>query len=74
MSDQSNNEGERMGKFLTDAARIEQIPKKGMYKVLDNELYQDDDGFIYLVWRGFQTDNFTWIRSVSYTHLTLPTT
>lgn len=52
-----------MGKFLTDAARIEQIPKKGMYKVLDNELYQDDDGFIYLVWRGFQTDNFTWIRS-----------
>lgn len=52
-----------MGKFLTSASRIEQLPKKGMYKLLDNELYQDDDGAIYLAWRGFQTDNFTWINS-----------
>ena len=52
-----------MGKFLTTASRIEQLPKKGMYKLLDNELYQDDDGSIYLVWRGFETDNFTWINS-----------
>lgn len=52
-----------MGKFLTDAARIQQLPKKGMYKVLDNELYQDDSGSIYLVWRGVETDNFTWINS-----------
>ena len=55
-----------MGKFLTTAARIEQLPEKGMYKVLDNELYKDDDGAIYLVWRGFQTDNYTWINSSDY--------
>ncbi len=52
-----------MGKFLTTAARIEQLPQKGMYKLLDNELYKDDDGSIYLAWRGFETDNFTWINS-----------
>lgn len=55
-----------MGKFLTAPARIEQLPKKGMYKVLDNELYKDDDGFIYLVPRGFETDNYTWIDSGDY--------
>ena len=52
-----------MGKFLTSSAKIEQIGKKGMYRVCDNELYKDDDGSIYLVWRGFTTDNFTWINS-----------
>lgn len=52
-----------MGKFLTTAATIEQQGKKGIYKVCDNELYKDDDGTIYLVWRGFKTDNFTWINS-----------
>lgn len=52
-----------MGKFLTTESRIGQLPKKGMYKLLDNELYKDDDGHIYLAWRGFQTDNFTWIKS-----------
>lgn len=52
-----------MGKFLTKASRIEQLPKKGMYKLLDNELFEDDDGSIYLTWRGFETDNFTWINS-----------
>lgn len=52
-----------MGKFLTSPARIEQLPQKGMYRVIDNELYRDDDGSIYLVWRGFETDNFTWINS-----------
>lgn len=52
-----------MGKFLTSAAAIEQLPKKGTYKLLNNELFQDDDGSIYLAWRGFKTDNFTWINS-----------
>ncbi|DAB01931.1 TPA: hypothetical protein CPT96_03235 [Candidatus Gastranaerophilales bacterium HUM_10] len=52
-----------MGKFLTCPARIEQLDEKGKYKVLDNELYKDDDGSIYLVWRGYETDNFTWINS-----------
>lgn len=28
-----------------------------------NELYKDEDGIIYLAWRNFQTDNFTWINS-----------
>lgn len=52
-----------MGKFLTSPAKIEQTNKKGIYRVLDNELYKDDDGSIYLVWRGFKSDNFTWINS-----------
>ena len=52
-----------MGKFLTDSAVTKQINKKGMYKVLGNELYKDDDGTIYYVWRNFQSDNFTWINS-----------
>ena len=52
-----------MSKFLTTPAKIEQLPTKGMYRVCENELYKDDDGSIYLVWRGFQTDNFTWINS-----------
>lgn len=55
-----------MGEFLTAASRIEQLSRKGMYKLLDNELYKDDDGAIYLVWRGFETDNFTWINSGDY--------
>ena len=52
-----------MGKFLTTSAVIKQSPKKGLYTVCENELYQDDDASIYLVWRGFWTDNFTWINS-----------
>ena len=52
-----------MGKFLTAPARTQQLPKKGMYKLIDNELYLDDDSSINLHWRNFQTDNFTWINS-----------
>lgn len=52
-----------MGKFLTSPALTEQLPKKGMYKLELNELYKDDDGTINLHWRGFETDNFTWIKS-----------
>lgn len=52
-----------MGKFLTSPADIRQTNKKGIYEVTENELYRDDDGSIYLVWRGFRTDNFTWINS-----------
>ncbi len=52
-----------MGKFLTSPALTEQLPEKGMYRVCVNELYKDDDGLIYLVPRGFETDNFTWINS-----------
>lgn len=52
-----------MGEFLTSAARIEQLPQKGLYKLLDNELYKDDDVSLNLHLRGFETDNFTWINS-----------
>lgn len=52
-----------MGKFLTSPADIRQTEEKGIYEVTENELYKDDDGSIYLVWRGFRTDNFTWINS-----------
>lgn len=52
-----------MGKFLTRPSEIEQVAKMNKYKLLDNELYLDDDGSLYLAWRGYLTDNFTWLRS-----------
>lgn len=54
-----------MGKFLTSASRTEQVGRR-KFKLLDNELYQDDDGSIYLVWRNYITDNFTWINQSEY--------
>ena len=48
-----------MGILLTDKVRIEQTSKKRIFKLLDNELYQDDDGYIYIVPRYFQTDNYS---------------
>ena len=55
-----------MTKFITCASRTEQLPEKGMYKLLDNELYLDDDYLIYLAWRGYRTDNFTWIKNSNW--------
>lgn len=55
-----------MGKFLTQPSRIEQEPAKDKFKLLDNELYLDDDGSLYLAWRGYLTDNFTWLRSTNW--------
>lgn len=52
-----------MGRFLTSSSETKQLAQKGQYKLIDNELYLDDNGYIYLAWRGFQTDNFTWINS-----------
>ena len=52
-----------MGKFITTPTPILPLNKKGKYKLIANELYQDDDGSIYLAWRNFETDNFTWIKS-----------
>ncbi len=52
-----------MGKFLTSPAISEQLPQRGLYRLCVNELYQDDDGAIYLAWRNFKTDQFTWINS-----------
>lgn len=52
-----------MGKFLTTCSGSRQKPKKGMYELEFNELYKDDDESIYLAWRRFWTDHFTWIVS-----------
>lgn len=49
--------------FLTSPAVIKQLPIKGKYKLCTNELFQDTDGSIYLTWRGFVTDNFTWLKT-----------
>lgn len=37
-----------MGQFLTSASRIEQVGNR-KYRLIDNELFKDDDGEIYLV-------------------------
>jgi hypothetical protein len=55
-----------MGKFLTSGSSKKQTNKKGMYYLTDNELYQDDDGSIYLAWRGYPTDDFTWIDAENW--------
>ncbi len=54
-----------MGKFLTAPARTEQVGYH-KYRLIDNELYKDDDGEIYLAWRNYITDNFTWLNSNGY--------
>ena len=47
-----------MGRFITAKARIEQT-ELGYWKTLDNELYLDDDGSLYLVPRYFWSDGYT---------------
>jgi hypothetical protein len=56
-----------MGLFLTGRVRLEQTDKTRIFRILDNELYQDDDDYIYLVPRYMQTDNYTiplWISAI----------
>ena len=48
-----------MGQYLTNKVRLEQTNKKRVFRTLDNELYKDDDGTIYIVPRFFCTDNYT---------------
>ncbi len=48
-----------MGQYLTNKVRLEQTSKKRVFRILDNELYKDDDGTIYIVPRFFCTDNYT---------------
>ena len=45
--------------FLTGKSRFEQTYPCGLWKTLDNQLYQDKDDTIYLVPRNFQTDGYT---------------
>lgn len=55
-----------MGIFLTAPGETQQVPIKGMKKLVHNELYMDDDGSINLHWRNFWTDDFTWIKNSNW--------
>ena len=48
-----------MGKFLTSHSRFEQLNTPEKWKLIDNQLYKDDDGTIYLCPRNYITDGFT---------------
>ena len=53
-----------MGQFITAHSRIEQTDKQGYFKTIDNELYMDDNGQLYLVPRYFWTDGYTFPKIV----------
>lgn len=48
-----------MGFFITGKARIEQTEKNGYWKLIDNELYVDNDGTMLLTPRRFWSDSYT---------------
>lgn len=48
-----------MGKFLTAHSRFEQLDVPEKWKLIDNQLYKDDDGQIYLCPRNYITDGYT---------------
>lgn len=48
-----------MGLFITGKSRIEQTDEDGYWKLVDNELYMDNDGKILLCPRRFWTDGYT---------------
>ena len=48
-----------MGKFLTSYSRLQQTGYPEKWKLIDNQLYKDDDGTIYLCPRNYITDGFT---------------
>lgn len=48
-----------MGRFITAKARIEQLDYKDYWKTIDNELYLDDNGELYLTPRYLWTDGYT---------------
>ena len=57
-----------MGRWLTDNSRLEKSDKPNKWFLLDNELYQDDDGSIYLAPRNYETDNYSipdWIAWIA---------
>ena len=45
--------------WLTAQSRIEQTKEANNWYLLDNEVFEDEDGSIYLTPRGFKTDNYT---------------
>lgn len=46
-------------KWLTDHSRLEQTEENGIWRTLDNQLFQDDDATIYLAPRNTLTDGYT---------------
>lgn len=46
-------------KFLTSDSRLEKMPEPNKWKLIDNELFQDEDGSIYLTPRNYISDNYT---------------
>ena len=45
--------------WLTDKSRLEQSNECNDWYLLDNELFKDKDGSIYLTPRNYKTDNYT---------------
>lgn len=46
-------------KWLTSKSRLEQADEPNKWLMIDNELYYDDDGSVYLTPRNYITDNYT---------------
>ena len=55
-----------MAKFITSTPYMKQLSKPGKFKLCNNELLLDDNGSILLCWRGFITDNYTWIKNARW--------
>lgn len=53
-----------MGYFLTDKSRIQQTDIDGYWKLIDNELYMDNNGAISLTPRYFWTDGYTFPKLI----------
>lgn len=48
-----------MMKWITDNSRLEKLSEANKWLMVDNELFQDEDGSIYLTPRNYETDNYT---------------
>ena len=46
-------------KWITDNSRLEKLSEANKWLMVDNELFQDEDGSIYLTPRNYETDNYT---------------
>lgn len=46
-------------KWLTANSRLEKMSEPNKWQLIDNELFQDEDGSIYLVPRNYISDNYT---------------
>lgn len=48
-----------MTQWLTSDSILEKLPEANEWQLVTNELYLDDDSTLYLVPRGYKTDNYT---------------